>query len=214
MCFLMLYSLSCPIVVKGLAYLLEKDFLDDDPPRAAGVDVVVVLGGGVARWGDGLQSGPSGETASRFLYGLKVLKQSGAKFIVFSGSVDEGTSEAKIMAGLAKQLGVDQSKIIVEQRSRNTWEHGIEVNRLLKDKTLRIGVVTSAMHMRRSLTAFGKYFPNTVALPSSYYYGPLEISWKPMMPNVENLLTCAKLLHEVIGLVWYGLQTQTMGAVR
>jgi len=213
-CFLMLYFLSCSIVVKGLAYIQEKDFLDSNPRSGTGVDVIVVLGGGVSKKGPGQKTRISGETALRFLQGVRSLRETGARPIVFSGSTDVGKSEAKIMGELAAKLGVDDSKILVEPRSGNTWEHAIEVERLLKDKDITIGIVTSAMHMKRSLMVFRKVFPNVVALPSNYCFGPLEISWKLIMPSAENFSACAKTLHEITGLIWYGVKEKSMGVIR
>jgi len=58
------------------------------------------------------------------------------------------------MAQSAEKLGVPKEKIRMDSRSRNTWEHAIELNKMFKDKNMTLGLVTSAYHLKRSEKEF------------------------------------------------------------
>ena len=207
--FVIFHLLSIAPVVKSLAYFTEKDFLVTGNHKLPEVDVIVVLGGGVIPHGLQPLRDPSKETASRLLYGLQMLKQSEASLLVLSGegTKDHGESEAEVMALIADNLGADMSKIIIEDRSNNTWEHGVELNKLLENKNLKIGIVTSALHMKRSFMVFSKYFSNLVPLPTTYIYSSGEITFTSFIPSTRNLYLSSQLLYEILGLFWYQFKT-------
>lgn len=203
---LCLYLLSISPVVSCLAYVLEKDYRLQRHDKTRKIDVVVVLGGGVSKRGLQSDLSPSKEMSSRLLFGLQTLKRSNAKFIVFCGGGEGDISEAETMFRVAKNLGIEESKIIVESKSQNTWEHAVELDKLLTNKNMTIGIVTSALHMKRSLMVFKNYFPNVVPLPSSYLYSPKELSVRAFLPKSYRLYASSTIFHEIIGLLWYSIR--------
>lgn len=204
--FLFLYLLSVNSSVAFMAYALEKDYLVQDSGKITGIDVIVVPGGGLAGMGLRDRPAPSRESASRLLHGLQKLKESGAEYIVFTGS-NRIFSDAGIMADAALSLGIDSSMIIVEPRSKNTWEHPVELQKVLKDTKMTLGIVTAASHMKRTLMVFKKYYPNIVPLPSSYIYKPgMRFSVHAFIPSTENFYHSSAILHEAFGLIWYSVK--------
>lgn len=201
--FILFYFLSINSIVALMSYSLEKDYLLHDPGKTPGIDVIVVLGGGLTR--RGLSSAPSHESASRLLHGIQKLKESGAEYLMFSGG-GISFSEAEVMADFAVRLGIDRSRIIIESNSRNTWEHPIELSKILQDRDMTLGIVTAASHMKRSLMVFKKYYPNIVPLPSSYIYKPRQSLVYAFLPNTQNLYHSSAILHEVFGLLWYRMK--------
>ena len=203
--FCLLYLLSIPMTVYQAGYLMEKDYPPPDPSELRKVKVVVVLGGGVR---EGILRGdaePIPETASRLLYSLQLLREVNADYIVFSG----GYKEAKVMARIAKRMGVDESRIVIEPSSRDTWQQAVELNKLLLRRDITIGLVTSAIHMRRSLKVFKRYFPNIVPIPSGY----LSARVRSYAPFIRSLLPCSyglymsmTMVHELLGLLWYDIR--------
>ena len=200
-----LYCLSIPLVASSLAYLMEKDLKPPEPSQLQKIQVLVVLGGGVLKADMKKKVEPSGETASRLLFGLHMLMQTDAQFIIMSGGGNKIT-EAQVMARAARRLGVDESIIIAESRSRNTREHALELKKILKDENITVGIVTSALHMKRSLTAFGRHFRNVIPLPSSYLYSPSRLSVKSFLPSSRRLYISSSIIHEILGLAWYNLR--------
>lgn len=204
--FVMLYLLSIRPVVLSIAYVLEKDYLSYDINIGSEVDVVVILGAGILKRGLLSEYDLSGEASSRLLFGLQMAKRLNPEFIVLSGRGHRGIAEAKVMADVFRKLGVDESKIIIEAMSDNTKEHAAELDKILKDKEMKVGIVTSALHMKRSVKAFGKHFSDIVPLPSSYLYSPKRLSIKSFVPNSHNLYLSSNILHEIIGLGWYSIR--------
>ncbi len=205
-CFALVYILSISPTVLSLAYITEKDYLRHNVDTASKIDVVVVLGGGIIKRGLQSEVGPSEETSSRLLYGLQVLKLSNAKFIVLSGGGSGKVTEADVMSQVVNIMGVDESKILIEANSSNTWEHSTELDKLLTNKDLTIGIVTSALHMKRSLLAFSRYFDNIVPLPSHYFYSPCGVSIKWFLPRSHNFYKTSTIIQEIMGVLWYSLR--------
>jgi len=58
------------------------------------------------------------------------------------------------MAQMAKNFGVPKDRIRIDARSRNTYEHAVEFNKMFVDKDIKIGLVTSAYHMRGMSQSF------------------------------------------------------------
>ncbi len=206
-----LLLLSLGPVSNGLIYLLEQQYPPPSQETISGVDVVVILGGGVLPSG-GLRAvaEPSGPTYSRTVNGVEYFQRSGAKYLIVSGgaSPSGGETNAEVMNRLAIQLGVLADKIIVEPRASTTWEHPEEVAKLIQEPTdtVVIGIVTSALHMKRSIMAFERYFSRVVPLPSGYLYDPIRWKIESFIPSAGALLASSAMFHELIGLPWYYLK--------
>ncbi|MFC1585328.1 YdcF family protein [Fibrobacterota bacterium] len=204
-CACLLYLLSIRPSVSFLAYFLEKEFIYQDLKKAE-IDIVVVLGGGILRHPVQPVYGPSKETSSRLLSGLRSLRYSKDSLIILSGT-GEKESEAEVMATIAQELRINKANIMIESNSRNTWEHAVEINKLLNDKDMRIGLVTSALHMKRSLMAFRRYFNNLIPLPSGFVCtSKRAFSVRSLLPNSWNLYICKGIIHEVLGIAWYAVK--------
>jgi len=173
--------------------------------------VVVVLGGGVLPSG-GLRptAEPSGPTYSRVVNGVEYFQRSGAQYLIVSGGAGPsgGETNAEVMERLAIQLGVAADRITMEPRASTTWEHPEEVAKLIQEPrdTIVIGIVTSALHMKRSIMAFERYFSRVVPLPSGYLYDPIRWEIGSFIPSAGALLASSATFHELIGLGWYHLK--------
>ena len=85
-------------------------------------------------------------------------------------------------------------------------ENGAELAKLLSSKQAgRIGLVTSALHMPRSVQVFRKQFPNDtiVPIPVNHLYSPDWGNLRNYMPSPTTLYHSNNALHEWIGMVWY-----------
>ena len=81
--------------------------------------------------------------------------------ILFSGGnsalMDGGSAEAEFAARLLESLGVERSRITLEDRSRNTVENAVFSKALIQPKSGdRWLLVTSAYHMPRAIGVFRK----------------------------------------------------------
>jgi len=189
-----LYLLSLQPVSSTLAYLLEKESGPPSMEDFSKIDIIVILGGGVLpSWSLRKEAEPSGVTYSRVVHGVEFFHSSGAKYIVVSGGAGPFGREtnAEVMKDLAIKLGVprDMIKLINQPQDKIT-----------------IGLVTSALHMKRSLTTFERYFPNVIAFPCNYRCQPVKLNEFLVIPSADALLLSTNAFHELIGIIWYRIR--------
>lgn len=152
--------------------------LEDRFPRPAeapaSVAGIVVLGGGFegainrVRGGYELNSGGDRfvETAvlARRFPSARVLVSGGTGAIVLDGEADADTAPRLLAA-----LGVDATRLILENRSRNTYENALFSRDLAAPKPGETWLlVTSAFHMPRSVGLFRKAGFDVVPWPVDY----------------------------------------------
>ena len=204
--FFSLYIMSISPVSNALCYIIEKEYLLNDSDNVDKLDIVIVLGGGASDNKYLKETMPSYQTSSRLVYAVQVFKRSGAKFLVCAGKGFETLSEAEVMGIAAERLGVPVTQVKLDTRSMNTRGHAEELNKMFDDKNLKIGLVTSAYHMKRSEREFKKYFSNVIPMPSDYLYSSSELSVISFIPKSGNLNKFSTALHEIIGIVWYRIK--------
>lgn len=204
--FLILYGASIPPVSNLLSYFLENNYFFNAKSNIDELDIVVVLGGGVSDNKYLKEAMPSQKTASRILYAVQAFNKNGANYLVCSGKGNGRLSEAEVMGINAERLGVPLDKIKLDTESQNTWEHAVELSKIFIDKDLKIGLVTSAYHMKRSEREFRKYFTHVIPLPSDYLYSSPPLSIFTFFPNSSCLYKSSMVIREMIGLIWYKLR--------
>lgn len=209
---LVLYLFSIPAISDRLLYSLESQYRQPDVEALSSLDLVVVLGAGYHPSGGFRESAePSGLGYARVFGGVKAFKKSGAGALAFcEGWRDDAReSGAEVMKAFAIELGVQEDKIITEDKSHNTMENTTELKKLLAPKEQRnIGLVTSALHMPRSERVFRQVFPGDtiVPIPAGYLYTPQTRFLKSIIPSAIALETSTKAIHEWIGMLWYTIR--------
>ena len=204
-----LFLLSISPVSDGLVYFLERRYQPPSKEAVSKADIIVILNGGVSPAGGfRKKSEASGATYSRVFNGVEIFKQSNAKILVLSGIGDQKDIEgtANVMKDFAVSLGIPADKIITEPKSRNTMEHTVELAKLFPPtKGLKIGIVTSALHMPRSVQLFQKKFPSDaiIPLPVGYIYSPLKYDIESLIPSSHTLSKSSYAIHELLGMIWY-----------
>ena len=204
--FSILYIASIFPVSNALSYVLEKKYLLKNNDDVDNLNIVVVLGGGVLDNKYLQETIPSNQTASRLLYAIQVFKKSGARYLVCSGEGTGRFSEAEVMRRASIRLGIPDESIKIDSMSKNTWEHARELNDMFQDKNIRIGLVTSAFHMKRSEREFRKYFSNVIPLPSDYLYSSPPLSIFTFIPGSGNLYKFSIIIREIAGIAWYRIK--------
>jgi uncharacterized SAM-binding protein YcdF (DUF218 family) len=169
------------------------------PADAPRVDAVVVLGGGVR--GHEL----SAIALERLVGGSILARSMGVPIIVSGGTtwVSAGSeAEAAVAARVLVRLGMPESIIVTEGKSRTTWENAREVKRVLGERKLaRVALVTSAWHMPRAVLAFRRAGVDCIPAPSGSLGGRVGAS--SLVPIFEALGNSFLALREYLGLVAY-----------
>ncbi len=199
--FACLYAASIAPSANALCFLLERDSFTAVKSPDRQLDAVVVLAGGVAgnRYLDA--DTLNRQSAIRLVRAVEVFHSSGAQYLVCSGST-EFFDEAGIMARTVSRLGVPAASVRIDVKSRNTREHAIEVSKMFGDRPIRLGLVTSAYHMPRSLYEFRKYFPDVVSYPTDFLYSYRRFSIFALVPSSAHLNTLSTALSELVGIGW------------
>ena len=160
------------------------------------------------------------EQGDRIIYGAKLYQDGLAPLIIAAGGRIEwkngGTPEADDMAGLLEFMGIPESVIIREQNSLNTYENAVNVKEILTEKGInKILLVTSALHMPRSLLIFQRQGIDVIPAPTDFLISEdniesLNISGEAfilnILPDAENIAKTTKALKEYLGMFIYRLK--------
>jgi uncharacterized SAM-binding protein YcdF (DUF218 family) len=200
----LLYALSLNPVADRLIKPLEASYLplSEDLVKA---DAIVVLGGG-ARDLSWVPAGPEPSEGSleRLVGAVQLARKHHLPLVMSGGTGDPkpGTVlEANAMANVAIRLGIPAKDIVIENRSRNTWENAEAVQKLLPGKT--VVLVTSAFHMRRSLAMFKKQGFSVLPAPVGYRSLTRHGSFTDYLPQASALATSSMAIAEHFSLAWY-----------
>jgi uncharacterized SAM-binding protein YcdF (DUF218 family) len=130
--------------------------------------------------------------------------------IVFSGGsgalVFDGATEADLAARMFESFGIDQSRVTLEGRSRNTVENA----RFTRDLATpaageRWLLVTSAYHMPRAIGTFRRVGFDVEAWPVDYRTRGPEDALRPFSSVSAGLRRVDIAVREWVGLVSYWL---------
>ena len=188
--------------------------LEERFPRAAlpeKVDGIVVLGGGfegainLVRGGYELNAGGDRmvETAvlARRFPEAKIVVSGGTGELVLDGEGDATTAPRLLGA-----LGVSADRLILEDKSRNTYENAIFTRQMVVPKTGETWLlVTSAFHMPRAKALFDKAGFATVPWPVDYRTSGREGVGLFRDNAADSLQATTMAIREWIGLFAYWL---------
>ena len=207
--FCLIIILHSGIVSYGLRYPLESRYPPlIDPTATEPYDVIVVLTGAITPAG-GLIPFPivNGPMFRRLDEAWRLYRIRPKPIIVSGGHVNPFTpseNENQIARELLIRWGIPQRDVVGEERSRDTFESAVEVRKLLKQKGWkRYLLVTSAVHMPRSVLAFASTAPQPIPAPGDFSLGSFELTPLDLFPSVAAAREIAESLHEYIGLANY-----------
>jgi len=176
---------------------------------AAGAKWIVVLGGGVA--GDDsipITSRLGDASIVRLAEGIRLHKKLPRTKLVFvGGKVFGKVAEAEAMAELARDLGIRDADIIMLADAKDTKDSARSVKDLIgKDRHV---LVTSAVHMPRSVALFRKQGLDPVPAPTDHE-ATKEEGFRPgdFFPGGNELKKSESAVHEYLGTLWARLRGQ------
>lgn len=202
-----LYALSTPWVGGLLQKSLEIS-APLDPAALAGVDAIVVLGGGrrieAAEYGgDTLNS----FSVDRLRYGAHLHRASGVPLLVTGGMPGGGTlPEGRIMQQMLQHdYGI--TPLWVEDASLTTWDNARFSAALLReDGARRIALITHAWHLRRAVPQFEAQGLEVVPAGTQFAGTAIDDVFD-LIPTPNGLRDSTFALHEWLGILWYKLRS-------
>jgi len=173
---------------------------------ARGAAAVVVLGAGmdVHRSRGASYGAPTRDVSLRVLEAARVHRLLGGVPIVATGGLGSTQySEAGMMAYQLEQLGVPADKIITEDKSANTRDHGIFVPQLLKQHGIeQFVLVTSQQHIARALAVFRAAGTNPVPSTPEIYV-PRGDRLEMYLPSRTALYASERMMYDLLGWAYY-----------
>jgi len=115
--------------------------------------------------------------------------------LVISGGdpMRHGAAEASVYAAPLVALGVPSSAIVLEDKSLNTWQNAANSTRLIPADR-QIVVVTSGIHLKRSLLFFDHFRPGAQGIAADRLAPEFNL-----FAGSYNLFLTDAVLHEQIG---------------
>jgi uncharacterized SAM-binding protein YcdF (DUF218 family) len=207
--FLLAYLLSTPPASYLALHSLEQPY----PPSEevpANAEAIVVLAGSV-RIANSVRPQPElgPDTLYRCLRAAALHRKAPHLPVVVSGGTtgDDEPAYAHVMRDFLLGQSVKAPGLIVEDRSRNTFENAVECGRLLRQRGItRVVLVTSASHMRRAAGCFrAQGFEVT---PSACNHLETEYRAIPSdtIPSARSIVNVDTAFHEWVGLLVYRLR--------
>ena len=192
-----------------LARPLEDRF--PQPDLAVAPTGVIVLGGAMDEGVTRARNMPTlNDAAERLTEPVGLLQRFPNVRLVFSGgsaklSPDDWT-EADVARMLWRQLGVPDDRMSFEDKSRDTWQNAVFTKELVQPKPgERWLLVTSAMHMPRSVGIFRKIGFDVIPYPVDYQTGSVRGDFAGFRKPADAVRILQSASHEWIGLVSYYL---------
>jgi uncharacterized SAM-binding protein YcdF (DUF218 family) len=206
-------------VAYSLARTLEWQYIPSGeiPPA----EVIILLGGATEPAQAPRPQVEVNSAGDRILYAAALYSQDRAPAILVSGGnitwlENRGTTPAADMVELLHLTGVPREAVWLEDQSQNTYENALYSARLLRQKGItHVILVTSAMHMPRSMALFRAQGIDPIPAPADFTVtraGWAELASSPSavlvnsLPNASSLALTTNVLKEYIGLLAYRLK--------
>lgn len=196
------------MVAEALAQSLEQPYRQIQPLQSEPFDSIIVLGGGTSVGGNGrIQGNTAGDrillTAQMFHAGLtKRILCSGGRITELALDTTNPAEES-----LALLVSLEVPKEFIGQlKGRNTSEEMHLLSESLGNTNERIGLVTSAWHLTRTLRLAERNNLTLEPLPADFIAGPpSRLTTGAIIlnciPQAEALWRSAKVLKEYLGII-------------
>ncbi len=200
---------ATPVVSDWIRLSLERQYEPIAIDALSNADAILVLGGGVEGVAAPRLSPDLNAAADRIWHAARLFHQGKAPIVILTGGRlpwhTNRDPEADGMLRFLSDLGVPEDRVLLEGRSRNTYENARETRRLLADRGMdQVLLVTSAFHMRRAQATFRAVGIQTI--PAATDYEALtggELTLLDFLPGAEALKKSSVTLKEYLGLWVY-----------
>lgn len=205
-------------VCASLVRSLEQQHVPTEELPEAGA--IVVLGGATRSPVPPRPWVEVNEAGDRTLYGARLYQQGKAPYVVLSGGRirwrGEVGSEAADMAEIVGAMGVPDTAILLDPSSLNTRQNAENVKVLLDERDIdEILLVTSAIHMPRSLLVFRKLGISATPAPTDFLMTDDAVAAMSdsgeaialnVLPDAQRLALTTRVLKEYLGILVYRLR--------
>ncbi|MFH2064919.1 MAG: YdcF family protein [Pseudomonadota bacterium] len=200
-----IWALSISPVSHFLMKGLESPF--SISPEING-DVIILLGAGLREdvrdfSGTGF---PDGDMLGRIVTAVRLHRQYKLPILITSGKVyEQGQAGSPVDRRILTDLGVPPESIMIETRSRNTYENALQAFKICRSLGYRKPILlTAAYHLRRARMAFEA--AGLSAIPYPAYRNASEnptFFWKSYLPSHHAFQASSVAIREYLGILYY-----------
>jgi uncharacterized SAM-binding protein YcdF (DUF218 family) len=201
-------------------YFFSNDYIQDafmyaweipataDSALHAKYDVAIILGGMTA-YDTKLNRIQFAHGSDRLMQALQLYKRGKVRKLLIdggSGSIYGSNVEGPHIKKYLLDIGIPDSDIMLEPRSRNTRENATFAKRLLDSVAPngRYLLITSVYHMRRAVGCFNKAGIRTLTYTTDRIAGPQKYDLDYLfVPDIYALSSWQILIHEWFGYISY-----------
>jgi vancomycin permeability regulator SanA len=161
-------------------------------PDGRGPRVAVILGAQVLRGGR-----PSRTLEARTRHGGELYAGGEIDLLIPTGGAGEHPpSEADVMFGILREMGVPEAAILREKSARSTWESALRVAEIADQRGItEVLVVSDPLHCVRTVYAFGR--AGLLAVAEPVYSSPM---WR------KKWSRRGQFVRESGALIWYRMR--------
>lgn len=203
---LLLFGVGGGVIPRLMVNDLQQAYSTQPKVDWAERNVIILLAGGTsvtARDGLGTSFFANGRVLRAAQMYTECKATGGVCRILVTGgdSQKHGEAESTVYGRDLRRLNIPASDLLFETRSMSTWQNA-QFSRtiLLEQSPQRIVMVTSAIHLRRSLL----YFAHFGIEPQPVAGDWLNTSMEPL-PDSWNFLVADAALHEYLGILRYAV---------
>lgn len=208
-----------------LFYFFSNSFIIDEVMRAWEVPftrtedlaenykIGIVMGGGMVTYDFENNRRTYRNNIDRVLQALELYKKGKIDKLLLSGGagnmVFRDMLEADLLKDFLVNIGVHENDILIDTLADNTYQNAVYCSQLLNKNNLeneKILLITSAVHMRRSLACFKKQGIKVIPFSTNKYAGIRRYQFKHLfVPQFVNFILWEKIIHETIGYIIYDI---------
>ncbi len=217
---LLIYLSGNRWVAMSLARSLEWRYFP--PAEFPDTRVAVLLSGGTESMQYPRTMVELNSAGDRVLYAANLYKQGKIDTILLTGGYipwagSERLSPAEEMKEILVLMGVPESAMWIEPDSLNTYENALFSAEMLRDHDVdTVLLITSAMHMPRSVPLFEAQGITVIPAPADYtvtqqgwdslWSSSFESILTGLVPSSGNIALTTNVMKEYIGMAVYSLQ--------
>lgn len=174
-------------------------------------DVGIVLGGGIINYDYDNERLILRHQADRLLQAIDLYKRGVIKKMLLTGGtgqlIHSNQYEASFLKSFAIRLGVPESDIMTDSISYNTYQNAVFSKKILDQNYPNGGkylLITSSLHIRRSIAVFKKNGINVIAFPTSKIVTCRLYNFEHLfLPHLDSFEHWSDMIHEWVGYIIY-----------
>lgn len=193
---------SLPVTSNAIRGYLENQHPSVNVSAMPEAGAIVVLGGGTSPLSYGEQYPNLSAASDREWHGARLYQDGKAPLLILTGGHDpqyRATSSAEAMRRFMSALGVPDSAMVLEERSRNTSQNAVFTADILARRGIdRILLVTSAIHMPRSKALFEAQGLEVIPAATDHEVQAIP-GWRNWLPSTDALDGSSRAIKEIVG---------------